>query len=74
MDTTIADLTNSALQTPAELEKSRLIGYPSWMRNLQTNSTNGLAECLGRFGVKVRRFGTRASFRQTNELAGEFKL
>ena len=47
MDTTIAELTNGALQTPTELEESRLIGYPSWTRSLQTNPTNGLAECVG---------------------------
>ncbi len=48
MDTTIADLTNSALQTPTELEKSRLIGYPSWTRNRrptqQTGSLSALAD------------------------------
>ena len=44
MDATIAALINSALQTHPDLEKSRLINYPSWTRKLQTNSTNGLAE------------------------------
>jgi hypothetical protein len=48
VDTTIADLTNSALQTPAELEKSRLIGYPSWTRKRrptqQTGSLSALAD------------------------------